>query len=85
MQKFRSSLEQQCSAGFLLRRQQCFSLNRTSATSPAWAPYLDSVNDLLTTCTLLIGVVLGLIRLVAFWRNRRRKGGAKAIADKVAT
>lgn len=41
------------------------------ATSPAWAPWLDSVNEVLTTGTLLIGLVLGLARLwVAFkdWR-----------------
>ena len=47
------------------------------ATSPAWAPYLDNVNELLTTVTLLIGVVLGLIRLVAFWRDRRAKRQGK--------
>ena len=51
-----------------------FTLAGGLATSPAWAPYLDSINELLTTVTLLIGVVLGLIRLVAFWRDRRRKG-----------
>lgn len=51
-----------------------FTLAGGLATSPAWAPWLDSVNELLTTCTLLIGVALGLIRLVAFWRHRRARG-----------
>ena len=50
-----------------------FTLAGGLATLPAWAPWLDSVNELLTTCTLLIGVALGLIRLVAFWRDRRAK------------
>ena len=39
------------------------------ATSPAWAPWLDSINGLLTTATLVIGIVIGLMRLWVYWRG----------------
>ena len=40
------------------------------AASPAWAPLLNSVNELLTTATLIIGIVLGVMRLWALYRNK---------------
>jgi hypothetical protein len=41
------------------------------AASPAWVPWLDSLNQLLTTSTLLVGMVLGVTRLWTFWREWR--------------
>ena len=38
--------------------------------APAWVPALSSVNDVLTTVTLLIGVALGAGRLWLFVRRR---------------
>lgn len=40
-------------------------------TSPAWAPWLTSVNEILSTATLLIGLALGLGRLWQFFRDVR--------------
>ncbi|GAB4225309.1 MAG: hypothetical protein Kow0032_00840 [Methyloligellaceae bacterium] len=40
-------------------------------SSPAWAPWLASVNELLTTITLLCGALLGIGRLWRFWTRRR--------------
>jgi hypothetical protein len=40
-------------------------------SSPAWASWLNDCNQLLTTATLILGLVLGLVRLWAFWRDRR--------------
>ncbi|MEM7619818.1 MAG: hypothetical protein AAF228_05055 [Pseudomonadota bacterium] len=34
-------------------------------TAPAWAPLLSTFNDLLTMVTLIIGLIIGLIRLWA--------------------
>ena len=39
--------------------------------SPAWAPWLGDLNQLLTTATLFIGLALGLGRLVLFLRKRQ--------------
>lgn len=39
--------------------------------SPAWVPALSSINEALTTVTLLLGVALGVARLWAFLRRRR--------------
>lgn len=41
-------------------------------TSPAWASWLDNINEVLTTATLLIGLVLGVIRLWLFIERRYR-------------
>jgi hypothetical protein len=40
--------------------------------SPAWASWLGEVNQLLTTATLIIGVVLGSARLWNFIAERRK-------------
>jgi hypothetical protein len=42
-------------------------------SSPAWAPWLANFNELLTTMTLVIGVILGLFRLWAAWADYKRK------------
>lgn len=41
-----------------------------TVTSPAWASLLGDVNQVLTTLTLAVGLVLGVIRIVAFLRGR---------------
>jgi hypothetical protein len=41
------------------------------STSPAWAPWLADLNQLLTTMTLIAGLTLGLARLLVFLRERR--------------
>ena len=41
-------------------------------SAPAWASWLAELNQLLTTATLFIGLVLGLVRLWLFWREHRR-------------
>jgi hypothetical protein len=38
--------------------------------SPAWAPWVTELNQLLTTATLVLGLVFGLVRLWRFWRDR---------------
>jgi hypothetical protein len=39
--------------------------------SPAWAMWLGDVNQVLTTATLIVGLALGLGRLVQFLQNRK--------------
>ena len=39
--------------------------------APAWAPPLADINALLTTLSLIIGVLLGLARLWLFLKRRR--------------
>jgi hypothetical protein len=41
-------------------------------SSPVWASWLADFNELLTTLTLVIGVVLGIYRLWAFWVDRQK-------------
>jgi hypothetical protein len=41
-------------------------------SAPAWASWLAQLNQLLTTTTLAVGLVLGLVRLWLFWREHRR-------------
>jgi hypothetical protein len=41
-------------------------------SAPAWASWLTQLNALLTTATLFVGLVLGLIRLWRFWGEHRR-------------
>lgn len=43
--------------------------------SPAWAPWLSALNEVLTTITLLCGALLGVGRLWLFIRNRRAEAG----------
>ena len=42
-------------------------------SAPAWAPPLADINALLTTVSLLLGVVLGAARLWLFLKRRRSK------------
>ncbi len=42
-------------------------------SAPAWAPWLSEVNQLLTTASLGVGLVLGAGRLWLFIRERRRR------------
>jgi hypothetical protein len=44
-------------------------------TSPAWASVLQNVNVLLTTITLLLGIVWGVVRLWSYLKNDSDKGG----------
>jgi hypothetical protein len=39
--------------------------------APAWSVPLSEVNALLTTISLLIGLMIGLIRLWQLWRGQR--------------
>jgi hypothetical protein len=44
-------------------------------TAPAWVPWLENFNQLLTTGTLILGIAFSAARLWAFyaqWRSRRR-------------
>lgn len=41
-------------------------------TSPAWAPWLGDLNQMLTTATLIIGLALGFGRLLQFLRQRAK-------------
>jgi hypothetical protein len=40
-------------------------------TSPAWASWLGDLNQVLTTATLIVGLALGLGRLVQFLRRKQ--------------
>ncbi len=42
-------------------------------SAPAWAPWLSEVNQLLTTASLGVGLVLGAGRLWLFLRERQRR------------
>jgi hypothetical protein len=44
----------------------------TLIASPAWVPWIDSLNTLLTTLTLLVGLALGVGRCVAFLRKKTK-------------
>jgi hypothetical protein len=41
--------------------------------APAWGPLLSQVNQLLTTATLIVGLILGCGRLWLFLRDRRKR------------
>lgn len=43
--------------------------------APAWAPWLTSINEILTTVTLLCGALLGIGRLWLFVKRRRDASG----------
>lgn len=40
-------------------------------SAPAWASWLAQLNQMLTTGTLAVGLVLGVVRLWRFWREQR--------------
>jgi hypothetical protein len=42
-------------------------------SSPVWASWLAEFNELLTTMTLVIGVILGIYRLWVAWREQGKK------------
>jgi hypothetical protein len=42
-------------------------------SSPFWGQWLTQFNDVLTAITLVIGIVLGVSRLWAFWRDQRHR------------
>jgi len=46
--------------------------------APAWGPWLAQVNQLLTTATLVVGLILGCGRLWLFLRDRRERQRRKA-------
>jgi hypothetical protein len=41
-------------------------------SAPAWASWLAQLNQFLTTASLLVGLVFGLLRLRHLWREHRR-------------
>lgn len=41
-------------------------------TAPAWGPLLAQLNAMLTTATLVVGLVLGCGRLWSFLRDRQK-------------
>ncbi len=41
-------------------------------SAPAWAPSLSNINDLLTTSSLTVGLLLGIARLWLFFRQRKK-------------
>lgn len=53
----------------------------TMVSTPAWVPWLESINAGLTTATLLIGMALALARLWSWWcewrEDRRKKAKLK--------
>lgn len=40
-------------------------------TAPAWAGWLGDLNQALTTATLVVGLLLGIGRLIAFLRRKK--------------
>jgi hypothetical protein len=42
-------------------------------SSPVWASFLTDFNELLTTLTLIIGVILGIARLWLIWNENNFK------------
>jgi hypothetical protein len=44
-------------------------------SSFVWVPLLQEINVLLTSVTLLIGLVLGVVRVIAVYRQWRRASG----------
>jgi hypothetical protein len=39
--------------------------------APAWAGWLGQVNQLLTTVSLLLGLIFGIVRVWGWWRGDR--------------
>ena len=46
-------------------------LSGSLIATPALVGLIDQLNQLLTSLTLIVGLVLGLARLWALWRDRR--------------
>jgi hypothetical protein len=44
-------------------RARDIALSTTLVTSPGWALYIGHINVLLTTATLLVGLVIGVLRI----------------------
>ena len=42
-------------------------------TSPVWASWLAEINHMLTTITLVIGILIGLVRLWVAWKEQGRE------------
>lgn len=42
-------------------------------TSPAWVPWINEFNEILTTATLIVGLTLGLCRLWLFIQKRKER------------
>jgi hypothetical protein len=42
-------------------------------SSPVWASWLAEINEMLTAITLVIGILIGLVRLWVAWKEERRK------------
>jgi hypothetical protein len=42
-------------------------------SSPVWASWLAEVNQMLTAITLVIGILIGFVRLWVAWKEQRRK------------
>jgi hypothetical protein len=40
-------------------------------TAPAWGAWIGDLNQILTTASLVVGLALGIGRLIAFLRERR--------------
>jgi hypothetical protein len=41
-------------------------------SSPVWASWLAEFNELLTSVTLIIGILIGVVRLWVAWREHNR-------------
>lgn len=46
-------------------------------TAPAWVPPLSSINEVLTTLTLLLGIALGAGRMWLLFRRLLRERGRR--------
>jgi hypothetical protein len=46
-------------------------------SSPVWASWLAEINEMLTAITLVIGILIGLVRLWVAWCDHRRKISAQ--------
>lgn len=42
-------------------------------SSPVWVEWLERVNVVLTLVTLLLGLVIGVLRIRAMWRGREKE------------
>ncbi len=43
-----------------------------AVSAPAWAPWLVDVNFVLSTLTLIVGLAFGVVRLIAFMKDRQK-------------
>ena len=42
-------------------------------TSPAWAPWLSTFNEILTTVTLILGLIIGVLKLLSVISKMKRQ------------